>query len=110
MSEVGTPPSAAPISGRPGVAKFVSRSAGPSESASSTPSGSTTITRSPPTCSTASSTISFSRSGSSMFLVPIAAAIPWAWISASFSSSAAARRCRLIVSGMPSAISRTTRT
>jgi hypothetical protein len=36
--------------------------------------------------------------------------MPWAWMSDWVSSSAVARRCRLIVSGMPSANRRTSRT
>jgi len=44
-----------------------------------------------------------------MFSAPIAAAMPCAWISALFSSSAVARRWSVIVSGMPSATSRTMR-
>ena len=44
-----------------------------------------------------------------MFSAPIAAAMPWAWIRALFSSSIVARRWSVIVSGIPSATSRTIR-
>jgi hypothetical protein len=44
-----------------------------------------------------------------MFSTPIAEAMPCASIRARFSSSAMARRCRVIVSGSPSATTRTIR-
>lgn len=44
-----------------------------------------------------------------MFSAPTAVAMPWAWISARFSSSAVARRWSVMVSGRPSATSRTIR-